>query len=258
MNENKKEFICNLVSVIIPTFNVEKYIDRTIECVANQTFKNIEIIIVDDCSSDNTVNIVKEIMLKRDNIRLFIQPQNLGAAEARNRGLFEAKGQYVAFLDSDDLWEQRKIEMQIQDMKSHNIAFSYTTYDFVDSEEKQLKGPIKIKRIAKYKDLMTKTIISTPTVVIDRNLTGDIYMPSRRTGQDYAFWLLLLRNNDAYGIDIALTHVRRRPGSLSKNKLQNIKDVWEVQTINESIPKFAAFFHVIGYCMYTIKKRLFR
>ncbi len=257
MNE-RKEFIQGLVSVIIPTFNVEKYIERTIECVTKQSFKNLEIIIVDDCSSDNTVRIIKEIMSKHKQVKLFVQPQNMGAAEARNKGLFEASGQYVAFLDSDDLWEPIKIETQINDMQTNNIAFSYTTYDFVNAEEKQIKKPIKIKRITTYKDLMTRTIISTPTVVIDRLLTGDVYMPLRRTGQDYAFWLLLLRHNNAYGISTVLTHVRKRPGSLSKNKLQNIRDVWEVQTRNESIKKFFAFFHVIGYCVYTIKKRLFR
>lgn len=251
-------YIDGLVSVIIPTYNVEKYIERTINCVLNQTYSNLEIIVIDDCSKDNTVKVVNELCKIYDNILLFVQPENKGAAEARNRGLLEAKGQYIAFLDSDDMWEPNKIEEQLNDMKLNNIAFSYTTYDFINDEEECIKKSIKIKRKTKYKNLLTKTMISTPTVVFDRKKTGNLLMPLRRTGQDYAFWLLLLRNNDAYGIDKPLVHVRRRPGSLSKNKLQNIKDVWEVQTINEKINKFYAFFHVIGYCMYALKKRLFR
>ncbi len=248
----------DLVSVIIPTYNVEKYIETTLKCVLAQTYENIEIIVVDDCSSDGTTEIIRNLLSQNEKIKLFVQQDNKGAAEARNRGLKEAKGQYVAFLDSDDLWESNKLSVQINDMKSNDIAFSYTTYDFVDAAGKQIKGPIKIQRIAKYKNLLTKTIISTPTVMIDRYKTGDVFMPLRRTGQDYAFWLFLLRKNNAYGICTPLTHVRKRPGSLSKNKFQNIKDVWEVQTINEGINGFSVFFHVLGYCFYTIKKRLFR
>lgn len=254
----ERSFVTGLVSVIIPTYNVDKYIKRTINCVLNQSFKDVEIVVVDDCSKDNTVGVVQKMKEQYPNIKLFVQSVNKGAAEARNRGLTEAQGQYVAFLDSDDLWESNKLDIQISDMKEHRIAFSYTTYDFVDENENRIKKPIKIKRIAKYKHLMTKTMISTPTVVIDRCLTGDVYMPLRRTGQDYAFWLLLLRNHNACGINQPLVHVRKRPGSLSKNKLQNIRDVWEVQTINEKINKFIAFWHVIGYCFYAVKKRLFK
>lgn len=258
MSETERQYIKGLVSVIIPTFNVEKYVASTINCAVNQTFKDVEIIVVDDCSSDRTVDIVKEMMKEHGNIKLFVQPRNMGAAEARNRGLTEAVGEYVAFLDSDDLWENNKIELQMEDMARHSIGFSYTTYDLVDGEGKRMKGPIKIKRKTTYKHLMTRTIISTPTVMINRTIVGDLKMPLRRTGQDYAFWLLLLRSCNAYGINQTLVHVRKRKGSLSKNKFRSIRDVWEVQTLNEGINKFSAFRHVIGYCLYTLKKRLFR
>lgn len=247
-------FIDGLVSVIIPTYNVENFITETISCVLNQTYKNIEIIIIDDHSTDNTFNILEKITNQHNNIICMRQEKNKGAAEARNRGILEAKGRFIAFLDSDDFWESNKIEIQIDDIIKNNIAFSYTTYDFVDLKGKKIKNKIRIRRILTYENVLTKTMISTPTVIYDRLFFGNLLMPLRRTGQDYAFWLLLLRKTNAYGIDIPLVHVRKRPSSLSKNKIQNIKDVWEVQTINEHIPKFLVFFHIIGYCLYALKK----
>lgn len=251
------EYIDELVSVIIPTYNVEAYITETIQSVQNQTYQNFEILVVDDCSKDNTDIVIHELASKDPRIKYIRQPVNKGAAEARNRGITEARGRYIAFLDSDDLWDKEKLQCQIDDIKNNNVAFSYTTYDFVDENAVPIKGAIKIKRKATYKTLLTKTMISTPTVVIDRFKVGSVLMPLRRTGQDYAYWMLLLRNCDAYGIDKCLVHVRRRPGSLSKNKLQNLRDVWEVQTINEKINKFSAFIHLIGYVGYVIKKRYF-
>lgn len=252
------EFVDELVSVIIPTYNVSNLVAQTIASVQQQTYQNFEIIVVDDCSKDDTMAVLQECAAKDNRIKVFRQEVNAGAAEARNRGLSVAQGRYVAFLDSDDLWDKTKLEKQLNDMKSNNVIFSFCAYDFIDDCSNQIKGKIKSKRELSYKDLYTKTMISTPTVVIDRFATGNVLMPLRRTGQDYAFWMLLLRNTNAYGIDEALVHVRRRPGSLSKNKLQNIKDVWEVQTINEQINKVFAFLHVIGYCFYTLKKRYFR
>lgn len=254
----KDRFIEGLVSVIIPTFNVEKYIERTINCVLSQTYKQIEIVVIDDCSSDKTKEIMLDLAKKHSNVVFAVQDENKGAAEARNKGLLMAKGQYIAFLDSDDLWEPSKIEHQIGVMINNDCAFCYCTYDFIDEQDRQLKGPIKIKEKTTYRDLLTKTMISTPTVVVDRKKLGDFLMPLRRTGQDYACWLMLLKSTDAHGIKEVLCHVRKRPGSLSKRKLQNIRDVWEVQTINERINRFSAFWHVVGYCFYALKKRIFR
>ena len=187
-------------------------------------------------------------------IRYYRLKQNSGAAVARNKGLELSNSRYVAFLDSDDGWVPDKLEKQLDFMKKNKCAFSFTAYDSVDNEGNLITPKIKIKEHVRYKDILTKTMISTPTVMIDRSITGDVYMPLRRTGQDYAFWLLLLRKNDAFGIDEALVHVCRRKGSLSKNKFQNIKDIWEIQTKNEHISYGKALIHVIAYCFYTLKK----
>lgn len=248
-----------IVSVIIPVYNCEKYIGDTIESAISQTYKDIEIILVDDCSTDNVFDIIKYYENKYPKkIVYYKQEKNMGAAEARNTGLKIAKGRYVAFLDSDDLWHENKIEKQLKVMNKEHIAFCYTAYGMINGKGEVLKDKIKIIEKAQYKNILKKTVISTPTVVIDREIVGDLKMPNRRTGQDYAYWLLLLRNTKfAYGIDEALVTVRRREGSLSKNKFQNIKDVWEVQRNNESIPRRKALYNTVCYVKNSFLKRFF-
>lgn len=252
-NENKT------VSVIIPVYNAEKFIEETIQSVLNQTYEDIEIILVDDCSKDNSREIIKEYAKKYKNIIYYLQEKNFGAAVARNKGLDLAKGRYIAFLDSDDLWYSEKIEKQINFMrKNNNVAFCYTAYEMIDEEGNLIKGKIKILEKVEYKHLLKRTIISTPTVLLDRQLIGGLKMPLRRTGQDYAYWLLLLRNvGFAYGIDEALVKVRRHGNSLSANKFQNIRDVWSIQTKNEGLSLLYATYNTICYIYNSFAKRYF-
>jgi teichuronic acid biosynthesis glycosyltransferase TuaG len=247
------------VSVIIPVYNASKYIGETIESALKQTYKDIEIILVDDCSRDNSRQIIEGYMKIHRNIVYHLQEKNSGAAVARNKALDLAKGRYVAFLDSDDLWYPEKIQKQIDLMKNkQNIAFCYTAYEMVDDEGKLIKEKIKILEKATYKNLLKRTMISTPTVLLDRYLLGDLKMPLRRTGQDYAYWLLLLRNVEfAYGIDEPLVKVRRRGNSLSANKFQNIFDVWTIQTQNENLPPFYVTYNTAWYVINSLLKRYF-
>lgn len=249
------EYIKDLVSVIIPLYNSASYVTPTINSVLEQTYQNFEIVLVDDCSKDNTVDVIAEFIKKDNRVKYYKQPVNKGAAEARNRGMNEAKGQYIAFLDSDDLWAPEKLEKQIKLMTDKSASFVFCAYDWVDEKGDFVKGKINIKPVVFYKDLMTKTLISTPTVIYDRFVLGNKSMPLRRTGQDYAFWLVLLRETNAFGIDEALVHVRRRSGSLSKNKFQHLRDIWETQTGLEGINKVSAAFHLVGYILFTLKKR---
>ncbi|NLE05502.1 MAG: glycosyltransferase, partial [Crenarchaeota archaeon] len=180
-----------------------------------------------------------------------------GAAVARNKALDLAKGRYIAFLDSDDLWYPEKIHKQIDFMRNNDdIAFCYTAYEMVDDEGILIKEKIKILEKATYKNLLKRTMISTPTVLLDRHLLGNLKMPLRRTGQDYAYWLLLLHNVEfAYGIDEALVKVRRRGNSLSANKFQNIIDVWVVQTQNENLSPIYATYNTVWYVFNSFTKR---
>lgn len=245
------------VSVIIPVYNASKYLSETMDSALKQTYQDVEIVLVDDCSTDNSKEIIESYLKKYDNIVYHLQEQNAGAAVARNKALNLAKGRYVAFLDSDDLWYSEKIEKQIDIMsKNEGIAFSYTAYEMIDDDGKLIKEKTKVLKRTEYKHLLKKTMISTPTVMLDRRLTSELMIPLRRTGQDYAYWLLLLRKlGFAYGIDEALVKVRRRGNSLSSNKLQSINDVWSIQTKNEGISPLYATYNTGWYIVNSFIKR---
>lgn len=251
----KNTYENELVSVVIPTYNSEKYLEKTVACVLSQTYPHLEIVLVDDCSKDNTRALIEKLAQKDPRIRYHFQAKNGGAAIARNTALSLAKGRYIAFLDSDDIWEPTKLEKQLR-LLQQNHPFVFCAYDTVDDQGRMLQGKIKLKTTVTYKDLLTKTYISTPTVIYDRAFYGDVQMPLRRTGQDYAFWLVLLKKSDATALDEALVHVTRRGNSLSKNKLQSLRDVYETQTQLEHIHKPIAAFHTLQYLLYALKKKL--
>lgn len=247
-----------LVSVIMPIYNAEKYLADTLNSIFSQDYKDIEIVLVDDCSKDNSANIIMEYQKEHPQIVYYLQEKNMGAGAARNKALELAKGQYVAFLDSDDIWLPDKINRQIELMKKTDSPFSYTAIEMMDEKGETIKGKRKIKETCNYKYLLHNTIIATSSVVIDRTVLGDFRMPLRRGGQDYATWLMLLRGGAvARGINETLVRYRVASGSLSSNKFKSIKQVWEIQTQDEKINKFSAFFHVMCFGFNALKKYLF-
>lgn len=241
----ERQYVEGRVSVITPVYNVEKYIDKTLESIFAQTYKDIEIVLVDDCSKDNSAQIIAKYKEKHPEIIYFLQPKNMGAGAARNKALELASGQYVAFLDSDDFWLPKKTEKQIKLMKKKKSPFSYAAIEMMDEEGKTIKGKRNLKETCDYKYLLHNTIIATSSVIVDRSMLGDFRMPLRRGGQDYATWLSLLRNGAvACGINETLVRYRVGSNSLSSNKFKSIKQVWEIQTQDEHINKIAAAFHV--------------
>ena len=224
-----------------------------------QDYKNLEIVLVDDCSKDNSAEIIKRYLDKYPNIVYHKQVKNGGAAVARNTALNIAKGRYVAFLDSDDLWCDSKISKQLSFMKENDAAISCTAMDCIDEEDNSLNSVREVHKIISYKFLLHNTMIATSTVMIDRNKTGNFQMPLRRGGQDYATWLMLMRNGTiCYGLNEVLSHYRVMNNSLSSNKWKSIRQVWEIQTHDEKINKMAAainvcFFIVNGFIKHFIK-----
>lgn len=254
--ENKEyNFVKDLVSVITPIYNSQKYLEETLDSVLNQSYKKIEIIIVDDCSTDHSDMIVNRIKIDFPEIRYHRLKKNKGAGIARNKCLEIARGQYVAFLDSDDVWYPDKIEKQIELMRINNIPFSYTAIEMIDDCGKKIKSARKINTKCDYDFLLKNTIIATSSVVIDRNLIGDFRMSSRRGGQDYATWLTILRKGYiANGINEPLVKYRVLKNSLSSNKLDSIKQVWEIQTKLENINKMKVIYNIIMFTFNAFKK----
>lgn len=252
------EYIKDLVSVITPVYNAERFLENTLQSITNQTYKNIEIILVDDCSKDGSAEIIKRFIHEQIKIVYHLQDKNMGAGVARNKALELAKGQYVAFLDSDDVWLPQKIEHQIALMKKEKTGFSYTAIEMIDENGKKIKAKRNIKETCDYKYLLHNTIIATSSVVIDRAILGDFRIPLRRGGQDYATWLMLLRNGGiACGINEILCQYRVTKGSLSSNKFKSIKQVWEIQTQDEKIKKIHAVINTSGFILNALKKYIF-
>lgn len=255
MERKSEEYVCDLVSVIIPVYNDEKYLERTLESVLAQSYRPIEIVLVDDQSKDGSAEIIKKYQETHPEIVYYLQEQNMGAGHARNKALELARGQYVAFLDADDLWKPEKINKQVELLKEKNGAFCFTAIEMIDGNDNVIKTKRSVKPEIDYSFLLSNTMIPTSGVLIDRVIKGDFRMHLRRGGQDYATWLRLLRDGTkAYGIDEALVGYRIDGESLSSNKLKSVVQIWEIQTQDEGINKIAVVFHLVRWCWNSVKK----
>ena len=253
-----RQYQNDLISVITPVYNAGKYLERTLQSIFNQTEGNFEIVLVDDCSKDNSAQIIADFQKTHPEIVYHRQEKNMGAAAARNTALELASGRYVAFLDSDDIWKPEKTAKQMALMREKDAAFSFTAIEMMDEEDQLTKPKRPVKAEVDYRFLLHNTMIPTSGVIVDRVKLGDFRMPSRRSGQDYATWLQLLRDGTiAYGIDEALVRYRVSSNSLSSNKFKSIRQVWEIQTHDEKISKPAAAFHVLCFTLNALKKYLF-
>jgi len=208
------------VSIITPLYNNEKYIDECILSVLNQTYKRWEMIIVDDKSTDDSLKIAKEISKKNSKIKVFSLNVNEGAAIARNLAIKEAKGRYIAFLDSDDIWHKEKLNIQIGIMKKLNLSFSHTSYGYIKKDGTFSKKTLNtsIEPVG-YKNLLKRTEISCLTAIYDCYKLGKFYMPNIRRKQDYALWLDILKTGEtSYPINKCLAFYRQSVGSATSNK----------------------------------------
>ncbi len=209
----------NLVSIITPSYKAKKFIDKTIESVLAQTYQNWEMIIVDDFSSDNSNEIIEKYLQKDNRIKLIKLNRNSGAAISRNRAIEEAQGQYIAFLDSDDLWKPQKLEKQIKFMQQKDCALSYTQYETINEQGEKINRTKKTPTKVSYSDLLKSDHIGCLTAIYDTKKIGKVYMPIMDRRQDYALWLKILKKIDfAYGLEERLASYRMLKDSLSSNK----------------------------------------
>lgn len=220
-----------LISVITPTYNAEDYIEETIVSVQKQTYQHWEMIIVDDCSTDETLKIIERLAKNDSRIKVYAQNENQGAGHTRNKALRVSSGRFIAFLDSDDQWREEKLEKQLRFMLDNHYAFTYTGYDRLQLNDQGLSEikPVNVPRQTTYQKLLKKNVIGCLTVMIDRDQTGPIQMLDIRRRQDYALWLELTRLGfEAHGLTDSLALYRVRVDSISSNKLVVAKQNWRI------------------------------
>ena len=202
-----------LVSIIMPTYNCGRFIGESIRSVLAQTYTHWELIIVDDCSTDSTATIVSSFADKR--IRYYHNKHNSGAAITRNRALQEAHGQWIAFLDSDDLWLPEKLERQLAFMQQNGYAFSYHKYEEIGENGVSLNHIVSGPSHITHQSMRAYCWLGCLTVMYRRDIMPDLQIPDIRKNNDYAMWLLLSKQTDCYLLPETLAYYRRRGGSIS-------------------------------------------
>lgn len=248
----------SLVSIVVPVYNAEKFIKDTIKTVIDQTYQNWELLLVDDCSADKSVEIIKEYQQKDKRIKLCSNPKNSGAAISRNRGVEESRGRYIAFLDADDLWEPKKLEKQVSFMLEKDCAFSFTGYEFADENGKPNGKKVDVPERLTYRQALRNTIIWTTTVMFDMGKLSkeDVFMPNVKSEDTACWWKVLKKIDQAYGMNEILSYYRRSSGSLSSNKLEAVKRVWNLYRNVEKLNFVQSAYSFTGYAYNTVKKRV--
>ena len=207
------------VSVIMACYNASPFIGQAIDSVLAQTFTDWELIIINDASTDNSLEVISTYTDPR--IKLLQLNVNLGPGGARNKGIEIAQGQYLAFLDADDAWLENKLVLQLKLLKEKKAALCYSSYLLMDKNGVSMRKYIQAFEKINYQQMLRNNYIGCLTVVIDRNVTGDVQMPLRRKRQDWGLWIhILKKHNIAYGVTEPLAMYRLHSDAISRQKLQ--------------------------------------
>ena len=248
-----------LVSIVVPVYNAARFIEETIATVQNQTYQNWELLLIDDCSTDDSVKLIKPHLTKDKRIKLLKNKANSGAALTRNKGIDAAKGHYLAFLDADDLWLPEKLEKQVAFMQEIDCAFSFTGYEFANETGKPNGKKVHVPATITYKQALKNTTIFTSTVMLNLKKLDKhkVLMPNIRRGQDTATWWRILRQVPyTYGLGDALSIYRRSKGTASSNKITALKRTWRIYRDSEKLPYIKASYYFTHYCFNASMRRL--
>jgi teichuronic acid biosynthesis glycosyltransferase TuaG len=249
-----------IVSVITPVYACEQYIGKTIDSVISQSYTEWEMILVDDCTPDNSAQVIATYQANDPRIKYIKLERNSGAAVARNTALAAAKGRYIAYLDADDIWLPNKLERQLKFMKETGAVFSCCDYEKIESDGTLLNKVVHMPKSITYEQLLRNTIIQTVGVIVDTKYVDRalLVMPNVRRGQDSATWLQMLRNGVKFmGQNEVLAQYRRVPQSLSSNKLKAVKRTWYLYRGVEKLPIMKSAWCMIGWAWHASLKRIY-
>ena len=241
-----------LISIITPSYNAEKIIAETIESVLAQTYDNWEMIIVDDNSTDNSLEIINRYISKDKRIKLISLKEQYGPAKARNKAIEAAVGRYIAFLDSDDTWVAQKLEKQLTFMKKSNLAFTYSSYYIMDEAGNQT-GLFTTRKEISYESMLKTCSVGCLTAIYDVEKLGKRYMVAEtlRKGEDYVLWLDIMKDiKTTKGIVEPLAYYRIQSTSLSSNKPNAAKAQWHVYRHFEKLNIFQSAYYLMNYAYY--------
>lgn len=215
-----------LISVVMPNYNGRRFVEQAIDSVLNQTYQNFELIVVDDCSNDDSLSLIEHKAQSDNRIRVIALEHNAGVANARNVGIKEAKGEYIALLDNDDLWTEDKLERQLA-LAQKGADIVYCSYDFIDEENNSIKKPFIVSQETNFNKMLASSVISCSTSFIKTELMQAHPFNSDFYHEDYVLWMELLRVcPTAYGEQKVLMHYRQVTGSRSNKKGNAAKERW--------------------------------
>jgi glycosyltransferase involved in cell wall biosynthesis len=245
-NSVEAEIVVNkpIVSIIMPSFNASQFIGASIDSLLAQTYRSWELIVVDDASYDDTVASVRQSYAHEPRVRIIAQAENQGAAVARNAGIEQARGRYLAFLDCDDQWLPEKLEVQIGFMEREQCAFSFTAYEKIDDAGSVL-SVVGVPQRTTYSSMLKTSVVGCSTAMYDTQILGKVFMPLVRMRQDFGLWLSILKQVPyGCGIQQVLVRYSVRPDSISSNKRRAALYTWRVyrQVEKLSLPVSIWFF----------------
>ncbi len=247
-----------LISVVMPLYNAERFLEKSVESVLNQTFKDFELIIIDDCSSDSSLKVAENLADSNNRIRIIKNPKNKGVAETRNNGIREAKGKYIALLDSDDIWEKTKLEKQIKLLEKEEAQISYCSYGFINENDEPIKKPFIVPECTNFNKMLVKSVISCSTALIESELLKNHNFNSEFYHEDYVLWMELLKTNaKAVGNTEVLAYYRQVSGSRSNDKRNAAIHRWKIyrKALKLSFPKSCISF--VQYAFNALMKYYF-
>lgn len=252
-----------LVSIIVPVHNAGRFIEKTIESVLSQSYQNFELLLVNDGSTDNSVSVIKNIMASKADARinLLVNPRSGSAARTRNLGIKKAKGDYIAFLDADDIWHKDKLEKTVNFLEKQKSVFVFTGYEFADEHGRGLGKYVNVPACLDYENALSRTVIFTSTVMFDISKESmlskeDIMMPEIKSEDTATWWRILRKGIIANGLNESLVLYRRAGKSLSSNKIEAIKRIWFLYRKSEKLSIIKSIRCFIGWAFGATMRRL--
>jgi glycosyltransferase involved in cell wall biosynthesis len=243
-------------TIITPIYNAEHFLEETLQSILDQTYTNWESILINDNSSDNSLEIANSFAQLDSRFKIINKSESGGAAKARNLGIEQATGRYIAFLDSDDIWLPEKLTEQITFMKDKDIAFSYTSYHFL-TEQGQVTGSVIAPASITYSQLLKGNVIACLTAIYDTEKLGKVFMPDILKRQDFGLWLKITKLGfTGYGLNKPLAKYRLRVGSISHAKFNAMLYTWDLYRSIEKLPLYQCIYYISNHLLSAAIKRL--